>query len=445
MRSKTINMSEGEPIRLLIIFAVPMLIGNIFQQVYNLVDSMIVGRFVGAGALAAVGATNSVTFLFFSLCNGIGSGGGIVTSQYFGAGDQEKIRKAIANSAYIMFSAALVMSIIAYLATVPVLRFMGTPKEIMRDAVVYMHMSCIGVPFIAVYNYASSMLRALGDSRTPLYFLIFSCFFNAGLDILCVYTLEMGVFGAALATIIAQLTAGLGCLLYAVRFNSYFRLEKGHFRIEKDIIREAVRMGVPLSLQYSMIAVSCMALQRVVNSFGTAAIAAFTATSRIEQLLHQPYGSLGMAMSTYSGQNLGAGRLDRIKLGYRKSLLLMAVFSLLMLPLMQFGGNGIVKMFVDDPEVIALGAVAVKITSWFYLFLGMIYVTRGMLNGVGDAMFAFINGIVEMTGRIFIPAGLSMIPLFGIWGIWWAAGLTWLISAFFCVLRYFAWKKKKGI
>lgn len=165
MRSKALKMTEGEPVRLLLAFAVPMLIGNVFQQVYNLVDSVIVGRFVGAGALAAVGATNSVSFLFFSLCNGIGSGGGIVTAQYFGAGDQDKVKRAIANSAYIMFGAALVMSVIAYLAAEAVLRFMNTPEDIMGDAVVYMHMSCVGVPLIAVYNYASSMLRALGDSR----------------------------------------------------------------------------------------------------------------------------------------------------------------------------------------------------------------------------------------------------------------------------------------
>ena len=349
MRARTLKMTEGEPIRLLVAFAVPMLIGNIFQQVYNLVDSVIVGRFVGAGALAAVGATNSVSFLFFSICNG--SGGGIVTAQYFGAGDEDKIRRAMANSAYIMFSTALVMSVIAYMAAEAVLGFMNTPEDIMADAVVYMHMSCVGVPLIAVYNYASSMLRALGDSKTPLYFLIFSCFLNVGLDILCVYTLGLGVFGAALATIIAYGVAGVGCLLYAVYSNSYFRLEKRHFKADRDILWGAVRMGVPLALQYSMIAASSMALQRVVNDFGMVAVAAFTATGRIEQLVHQPYGSLCMALSTYSGQNLGAGRLDRVKLGYRKGLVLVGAFSLVLLALMQFGGEGIVRIFVDDPEV----------------------------------------------------------------------------------------------
>lgn len=444
MKEKTLRMTQGDPVRLLVAFAVPMLIGNIFQQVYNLVDSVIVGRFVGAGALAAVGATNSVSFLFFSICNGIGSGGGIVTAQFFGAGDTDKIKRAMANSAYIMFGTALVMSVIAYLAAEAVLGFMNTPKDIMADAVVYMHMSCVGVPLIAVYNYVSSMLRALGDSRTPLYFLIFSCFLNVGLDILCVYTLGLGVFGAALATIIAQVAAGAGCLLYAVRTNSYFRLQKEHFKADRNILWGAVRMGVPLALQYSMIAASSMALQRVVNDFGMSAVAAFTATGRIEQLVHQPYGSLCMALSTYCGQNLGGGRLDRVKLGYRKGLVLVGVFSLVLLALMQLGGEGIVKIFVDDPEVIRLGARAIRITSWFYFPLGMINVIRGMMNGVGDAMFAFVNGIVEVIGRILIPRGLTRIPALGVWGIWWSAGIVWLVSAFFCLLRYLSWKRKTG-
>lgn len=441
MKSKTLNMTEGNPVRLLLIFSVPMLIGNIFQQVYNLVDSIIVGRFVGANALASVGATNSVTFLFFSICMGISNGGGIITSQYFGSGNEDKVKRAIANTAYIVLAISFLVGIGAFAATSRVLHLMGTPEEIIGDAILYMHMYCLGVPLIAIYNYASSMLRALGDSKTPLYFLIFSCFLNTGLDVWMVYKLHLGVFGAALATIISQLIAGAGCLYYAIRSNPYFKLEKDHFKLEKDIIWSSVRLGIPLSLQYSMIAISCMALQRVVNSFGSAVVAAFTATSRIEQLVHQPYGSLGMALATYAGQNLGAKRLDRVKSGYRKSIVIAAVFSLSMLLLMLLGSNFIVRLFVNDPKVIQLGAMAIKITCWFYFFLGLIYVTRGILNGVGDAMFAFINGSVEVVGRIFFPICLTMIPMIGVWGIWWSAGLTWLVSAFFCVLRYFSWRK----
>ncbi len=445
MKSKTMNMTEGSPVRLLIIFAIPMLIGNIFQQMYNMVDSAIVGKFVGAEALAAVGATGSVSFLFFALCNGIGSGGGILTAQYFGAGKDESVKKAIVNSAYILLLGSLLMGIISFVFAKDLLHMMATPDELMEDSLVYMRMQCIGLPLVAVYNHVSSMLRALGDSKTPLYFLIFSCILNTGLDLWFVYGLGMGVFGAALATIIAQLIAGVGCLAYAIKYNPYFKLQREHFRMEKNMIWSTVRLGVPLSLQFSLIAISCMALQRVVNGFGPAVMAAFTATSRIEQLIHQPYGTLSTALSTYSGQNLGAKKMDRIKLGFKKSIIMMSIFSLLMLPIIQFGGEWIVKLFVDDPEVIYYGAVSMRITSWFYIFLGLIYMTRGVLNGVGDAMFALINGIVEVIGRITIPIMLTMIPFIGVWGIWWATALTWMLSAVFCVWRYISWKKKKMV
>lgn len=445
MKSKTLNMTQGNPTKLLIIFAIPMLLGNIFQQMYNLVDSVIVGRFVGANALAAIGATNSVSFLFFSLCNGVGSGGGIITAQQFGTGHEENTKKSIVNAGYILIIGSLIVGAVAFVASKAVLTFMATPEEIMKDAVLYMQMQCIGLPLVAVYNHSSSMLRALGDSRTPLYFLIFASILNVGLDYLFVCGFAMGVLGAALATIIAQFVAGVGCLLYAIKFNEYFHFEKRHFRPEKYLIWGAVRMGVPLSLQFSLVAISCMGLQRVVNSFGAVVIAAFTAVSRIEQLLHQPYGTLSAALSTYSGQNLGANQMERIKLGFKKSMIIMTIFSFVMLPVMQFGGEAIISLFVNDAEVIYYGAVAMKITSWFYFFLGTINMTRGVLNGIGDAAFALINGVVEVVVRVTLPVALTGMMIFGVWGIWWAAGLTWMVSAFFCVLRYLSWKKKLKI
>jgi len=426
-------------------FAVPMLIGNLFQQLYNLVDSIIVGRFVGADALAAIGATNAVSFLFFAMCNGIASGGGIITAQYFGAGNGEKIRKAIVNSAYILLAGSVIVGALAFFISTGVLRMMATPEEILMDAAVYMKMQCLGLPLIAIYNHVSSMLRALGDARTPLYFLIFACVLNVGLDLFFVCSLEMGILGAALATIIAQFIAGVGCLVYALKYNEYFKFVREDFKIEKQILAGTVRLGLPLSLQFSLIAVSTMALQRVVNTFGTTVVAAFTATSRVEQLLHQPYGSLSAALSTYAGQNLGAKRMDRIKLGIKKGILLMGVFSLIMIPIMQFFSNPIVKLFVNEADVIEYGAAGLRITSWFYLALGMIYVIRGTLNGVGDALFAFINGIVEVIGRIVIPIALTMIPLIGVWGIWWSAGIVWVVSAAFSIWRYMSWKKKNVV
>ena len=438
----TMDMTEGRPLRLLSVFALPLLIGNIFQQAYNLADSMIVGQMLGANALAAVGATGSISFLFFSLFNGISGGCGIVTAQYFGARQEDRVRLSIANSAYITLASSMLTSAAAFLMVPTVLSCMGTPEEILPEAILYMRMTSLSVPLIAIYNYASSMQRALGDSRTPLYFLVFSCVLNVGLDLLFVGAFGWGVFGAAFATMLAQMLSGLGSLWYAFRHNPYFRLTRKFLTYEPTIVRGALRMWLPLALQWSLIAISTTALQTVVNSFGATAIAAFTATNRLEQLVQQPFGSMSMALSTYAGQNKGAGKTGRIRAGFKDSMLAMIALSAGMLVLMQFLGNGLVSLFVQEEEVIALGGQALKITSLFYVFLGVIYVTRGVLNGVGDAIFAFINGGVEIVGRVGLPLLLLHFTGIGVWSIWITAGLTWMLAGVSCVLRYVSWRKK---
>ncbi len=442
VKKQTMNMTEGSPTKLLIAFGIPMMIGNIFQQFYNLVDSIIVGQLVGADALAAIGATGSVTFLFFALCNGIGSGGGIITSQFFGAGDTSSVKKCIVNTAYLMIAFPLVVGLIFYFLARPLLQLMGTPEVIFADALSYTQIMCLGLIFVSMYNYVSSILRALGDSKTPLYFLIFSCILNVVLDYIFVYFLHMSVRGAGIATLIAQFVSGALCLIYAFRTNPYFKVEKKDLPLNLDMILKAVRLGIPLSLQFSLIAISCMALQRVVNSFGPVAVAAFTATSRIEQVIHQPYQTLSAALSTYCGQNYGAKKNDRLFLGYRKSVMLMVIFTVLMLPVMQFCGAGITSIFVKDEQVIAMGATALRITSYFYFFLGMIYVVRGVLNGIGDAFFALLNGIVEVIGRFTVPFILTAIPAIGLWGIWWSVGVVWFLSGFTAWLRLQGFKKR---
>lgn len=446
MRSnQTVDMTRGNITRLLIQFAIPMLIGNLFQQAYNLGDSMIVGQSLGSDALAAVGATGSVTFLFFSICNGISSGCSVVAAQSYGSGDESLTKRAISNAAYIMFVTALIMGVAAYLAAPSVLRMMGTHPDILPDATTYMRMSCIGVPLIAVYNYTSSMLRALGDSRTPLYFLIFSCFLNLGMDVLFVCGLHMGVFGAALATIIAQVIAGFGCLLFALKRNPYFKLSHEDLQPDRNIIGKSVKIGLPMAFQWSLIAISSTALQTFVNSFdSTDIVAAFTATNRIENLLHQPYGSISAALATFAGQNYGAKNYARVRDGLKHGMLLSAIYTAAMMLLFQLFSEPVMRFFVKEAAVIELGARAMRLTSWFFLFLAVIYMSRGILNGVGDALFALINGVVEVICRIGLPLLIVLIPGVGHWSIWWTAGVTWGISALFCMLRYFSWRKRAG-
>ena len=435
-------MTQGNTVKLLLTFSVPMLIGNIFQQLYNLADSVIVGQIIGAQALAAIGATGSITFFFFALCNGVGSAGGIVTSHFFGEGNDSKVKNCIVNTAFIMIVVPLVIGTIAFFAAGPILIFLKTPDSILADAVAYMKIMCINLFLVSIYNFVSSMLRALGDSKTPLYFLIFGCILNIILDFIFVYTFKLGVVGAGVATFISNGICCILCMIFAFKTNPYFQLKKADLHLSSSILWKCIRLGVPLSLQFSLIAISCMALQRVVNNFGPVAVAAFTATSRIEQLIHQPYQTLGAALSTFSGQNYGAKKKDRLLEGFKKSMLMMTIFSLAMLPVMQFGGIAITRLFVKDPEVIAMGSKALAITSYFYFFLGTIYTVRGVLNGIGDAFFSLINGITEVIGRFTVPFILTALPLFQVWGIWWSVGIVWFLSALTAWLRYL-WMKNK--
>ena len=431
------DMTKGNTVKLLLVFSLPMLIGNIFQQLYNVADSAIVGRGVGPDALAAVGATGSLSFLFFSFCIGVASGSGIVASKYFGAKDDRKVKQVIVNSAYIMLAASVLMAVLGYALSAPILRFLDTPDNIIELSTMYLQLMCIGIPLIGMYNYGSAMLRALGDSITPLIFLLVSCVINIGLDLLFVNVFAWGVFGAAIATLIAQFISGIGCLIFAYLKNDYFKITKDMLRPDAKIIRECIRMGSMLALQMSLIAVSCIALQRYVNGFGSMTVAVFTAVGRFEQIVQQPYNSLSMAVSTHAGQNLGARNYKRINEGFRKSMIIMAVFSAVILPVAFFGGEAVMRIFVEEPEIISMGAQALRITSVFYFALGTIYVCRGVLNGIGDAGFSLSNGIVEVIGRIGFPLLLSLFPAIGVWGIWLAAGLTWFISGFFALVRYF--------
>lgn len=430
------DMTRGSEFSLLIGFAVPMLIGNIFQQVYNMVDSIVVGKYVGADALAAVGSTSSLNFLFFSLCIGLTGGIGVLISQFFGAGDEENVRRTIFNSIYIILSAGIVMSTLGIVFARPILVWLNTPDNILDDATVYMQIACAGILAVAAYNCISSILRALGDSKTPLIFLMVASVINVCLDLLFVMRFGLGVKGVAYATIISQLLSAVGSLIFALYKNPFFRINRSEMHFDKTIALKCYRLGIPLAAQSSLIAVSCVALQSVVNKFGSTVVAAFTATSRIEQLVQQPFNSLGLALSTFTGQNIGAGKLDRVKRAFNKSVILVGGFSLFMMFICYTFGNQIMHVFVSEQDVISFGTNALRITSWFYFALGMIYIVRGLLNGAGDAMYSMMNGCVEVAGRIVFSNTLVLVPAIGKWGVWLATALTWLITGIVSFIRY---------
>ncbi|HKM33656.1 MAG TPA: MATE family efflux transporter, partial [Lachnospiraceae bacterium] len=386
------DMTVGSPTKHILQFAWPLLLGNLFQQFYNMVDSIVVGKFVGADALAAVGTCGSTSFLFFSLSAGLAMGIGVIVSQYYGARDEERVKAAIGNAFYVLVCAAIVVSILGTVLAPSVLRLLQTPENIMPDAVTYLRTTCIGIIAIAVYNGIASILRALGDSKTPLVFLIIASIINVVLDLVFVLVFHWDVFGVAFATVLSQFICAIAGLIYAYIKIPYFHLTKEQLKPERYIIINSFKLGVPVAFQNSMIAISCMVLQGVVNGFGETVMATYTITGRIDQIVQQPYGSISMALTTYAGQNIGSNKIDRVKQGYRQSMLMIFLFNLVMIPIIYFGGAYIVNAFVDDPAVIKMGADALKITSICYLGLGMIYVPRAVLNGCGDTGFSMITG-----------------------------------------------------
>ncbi|MBQ6697238.1 MAG: MATE family efflux transporter [Lachnospiraceae bacterium] len=443
-RKNITDMTVGNPAGHIVRFTLPLLLGNLFQQLYNMVDSIVVGNFVGADALAAVGACGSMNFLFFSLSSGLAIGIGIIAAQFFGAGDEKNVRNTIANSIYVLGIAAITVSILGILLCPAILKLLQTPDSIIGDSIIYMRTTCAGILFIATYNGVAAILRALGDSKTPLYFLIVSSIINVVLDLLFVLVFQWSVFGVALATIIAQAVSAVACIIYAYKKIEYFRLTREQLQLQPQIVVNSFKIGVPIALQNSMIAVSCMVLQGVVNTFGETIMASYTIIGRIEQIVQQPFSSLGAALTTYSGQNMGAGKTERVKKGFRQATLMVLVFSVCMIPIAYLFGEQIIGIFVKEAEVIEIGSQALRINSLCYFGLGMIYVPRAVLNGCGDTNFAMINGLTEVACRVLYSQVLTRIPVLGFWGIWLTTGATWVTTAVVCVARYFQgeWRVK---
>lgn len=370
------DMTKGTPWKLLLQFAVPLFIGNIFQQLYNMVDSIIVGNFVGPNALGAIGTTNSLNFLFFSLVAGLSVGIGIIVAQFFGSNNEEKVKDTIGNAIWIVLISSVIMACIGFFVAKPVLVLLRTDKVILGDATAYLKVTSIGICCTGLYNGVSSILRALGDSKTPLIFLISASLVNVVLDLWFVLGLGWGVVGAGVATAFSQFLSAVTCIFYAYKSNTYFRLKKKNFKLNSYIVEKSLRLGIPVALQNSLIAFSLIVLQAIVNGYGATFTTAFTVISRIETLVQQPFMSLGAAVSTYTGQNLGAGKTDRVVKGFNSSNVMNGIFSAVVLVLFWTFTSPIVSIFGKDVEVLRIASDGLRITSCFYVFLGLIYTDR---------------------------------------------------------------------
>lgn len=430
------DMTKGTPWKLLLQFAVPLFIGNIFQQLYNMVDSIIVGNFVGPNALGAIGTTNSLNFLFFSLVAGLSVGIGIIVAQFFGSNNEEKVKDTIGNAIWIVLISSVIMACIGFFIAKTVLVLLRTDKVILGDATAYLKVTSIGICCTGLYNGVSSILRALGDSKTPLIFLIFASLVNVVLDLWFVLGLGWGVVGAGVATAFSQFLSAVTCIFYAYKSNTYFRLKKKNLKLNSYIVEKSLRLGIPVALQNSLIAFSLIVLQAIVNGYGATFTTAFTVISRIETLVQQPFMSLGAAVSTYTGQNLGAGKTDRVVKGFNSSNVMNVIFSAVVLVLFWTFTSPIVSIFGKDAEVLRIASDGLRITSCFYVFLGLIYTTRNVLNGAGDAMFSLFTGIVECIGRVGFAYPLTLIPFLGSYGVFVATGITWMLNGLFSLIRY---------
>lgn len=443
-KSLTRDLTNGSPAKLILKFSVPMLIGNLFQQLYTIIDSIVVGKFVGSDALAAVGATGSLIFLIFGLSFGLSAGISIVISQYFGAKDYDNVRKAFATATYIIIGASVVMGVIGFFSTHWLLTLLQTPEAIIGQSEIFMKISFAGILGISCYNGMAAVLRALGDSTTPLIFLIMASVLNVILDLIFVVGFHWDVPGVATATAISQVASAIGCVVYALTRVKLLRMPLNEFKPQKDILKKCLRLGVPVALQNSFVSVSMMALQGVINSYNEVVIAANTVVSRIEQLVLQPGMSVGAALASFAGQNVGAGRLDRAKRGYHSAALIILAFSLAMLPVMYFGGRYIMMLFTkkEDIDVVITGVKAIRTTCFFYSAVGMIFITRNFLSGTGDINIPMIMGITEMVCRVVLANVLTLFLSF--YGIWWATALNWFITSLVGIIRVASgkWKTK---
>lgn len=439
-------MTVGNPLGHICKFAIPLLIGNFFQLFYNMADSIIVGNFVGKNALAAVGSCGTTGYLFISLSFGLATGLGIMVSQFFGAKDEKNVRLTIANSLFVIGITSVVICIIGLILSPALLKLLATPDHIMGDALIYMRIICLGVIGTAYYNGITMILRALGDSRTPLYFLILSSIINVTLNLVFVIVFHLGVLGVALATVIAQAVSAITLFLYARRKNEYFDLSKENLKLRKDIVMRSFRLGIPLAMQSSMVTISCLVLQGFVNTFGDTVMAAYTITQRIDELAMSFFNSIGAALTIYAGQNIGAGKIDRVRIGLRQMLTVAFFLSIALIPIAYVFGPGVIGVFVKEQDVIAVGSEVLRITSVCYFGLAVILITRATLNGCGDTAFSLINGITEVTCRIVYVLIFTGIPFLGYRGIWVTTGATWVTNAVVCLIRYAGGKwKQKGI
>ena len=438
----TNDMTKGNPLKIFIFFSIPLLIGNVFQQLYSMVDTIIVGRFVGVEALAAVGSTGSMFFLVNGMILGLTSGFGVLVAQKFGAKDDVAIKKAVASNIILTLVLTVFITIIALLVKNPLLRMMNTPDNIFNDASTYITIIFAGIITQALYNMAAGILRALGDSKTPLYFLMVSSIVNVILDLVFIINFKMGVSGAAYATNIAQGFSAVLCLIYSYKKFQVLRLKKEDFKVELSYYIKHLKVGVPMGLQFSVTAVGIIIVQSAINVFGSTVIASYTASSKVLQLVMQPATSFGVTIANYAGQNLGAGRFDRIKSGMKIMNKVSIITSLLAGLVLIFLGKYFVRLFIENPtaEIFTYSQLVFNYSAVFFIPLGFIFVYRNVLQGMGESFMPMMAGVLELIARSIVAFTLP--KYIGFTGICLSDPVAWISASVFLMITYYKKMKK---
>ena len=436
------NMTEGNPLKIILLFSVPVLLGNLFQQFYNMVDTIIVGQYLGEEALAAVGSTGCLMFLVLGFANGIAQGFGVMISHSYGAKDYKLLKHYVALSLLLTVAISAILTTITVSGSRLLLLWMNTPENIFELANNYIQVIFAGIILTMGYNVAAGILRGIGDSKTPLYFLILSSFLNIFLDVFLIVVIPLGTAGAAYATIISQGISALLCYIYMFRKFDVLKLHRDDIYVDLVGVINILSVGIPMALNYSITAIGTMIFQSAVNVFGSGVVAAYTAASKVSNIATQTLPTLGTAMATYCAQNLGAGNVHRIFDGMKQAFFLCIVTAALAAAICTLGGRFIVSWFINNPseEVFSYAMQYLYTISWFMLPLAWIFAYRNALQGLNQGFVPMISGIVELVSRYAVI--LLFAKPFGYAGVCFADPAAWVTTGVLLMVTYFLWKRK---
>ena len=446
---KTTNFLEGPVLSRILVFSLPIFLGMVFQTFYNLVDSIVVGKYVSADALAAVGTTSPISMLLVGMMTGFPVGASVVAAQFLGADQKEKIKPTISTTFWFLLIFSLILMAIGLVLSGSIMHWVNVPDNIYKDTVAYFRIYILGLLFMALYNFFAAFLRSVGDSTTPLIFLIISSVLNIFGDLFFVLVLHMGVAGVAWATVIAQGISVILCIFYTRRKSEYFQFKKGELVFDRDLFKDILRLGLPSGIQASITGIGFVMVQSLINSYGSVSIAAYTAASKMEQVTNLPMQGVAQGLALFIGQNIGAGKVKRAKSGLYRSAIFAVCVSALMSVLILFAGPYLMQLFVnqEDVKVIEVGADFMRIWAPLILLHALQECFVSFLRGAGDSVFSMISMFFDLITRMVMAYVFALGFKMGFMGIAWAIPCGWLLASICAVIRYFSggWKSKSVI